>query len=151
MGGMLVFTHKNIGYKKNRWSIVALVIYLLFSFVENLFHWKMSEQVNQLVILFGVICVWYLYDSIIKQTFHLNEYKKLAMASSFTFFIYLFHEPTLNIVRKLIVAGIGKNAIGYMISYLVSPFVYVFVASLVASLLKRIVPKIYRNLVGGRI
>ena len=85
------------------------------------------------------------------MNFNLSQDQWLATACQSTFFIYLFHEPTLNIVRKLIVVIIGKNAIGYLVSYLLSPWIFIIVSIPVAAFLKRHFVSIYKVCVGYRI
>ena len=53
----------------------------------------------------------------VKKTFSLNKHHYIAIACSFTFFIYLFHEPTLNIVRKLLIVILGRTSLGFAINY----------------------------------
>jgi hypothetical protein len=91
-----------------------------------------------------------MYGVIVPQSFFLSSHKWLAKVCGFTFFIYLFHEPTLNIVRKLIVFVLGKNETGYLVSYLISPWIFVLFAVIVGMALKKYVPKIYSIAVGGR-
>lgn len=84
------------------------------------------------------------------NNFELSKKHCLLISCQFTFFIYLFHEPTLNIVRKLLVYMMGKNEIGYMLSYLLSPFLFAFAAVLVGLVFRAYFPKIYGYCVGGR-
>ena len=71
-------------------------------------------------------------------------------ASSFTFFIYLFHEPTLNIVRKLLIFPLGTSSLGFAINYLISPWVFAMLFIGLGWLLRKYMPKVYGVCVGGR-
>ena len=70
----------------------------------------------------GVIGLWNLYGSLVGVNFKLKEHSLLKIVCGFTFFIYLFHEPTLNIVRKLLVVILGNSSFGFAVAYLLSPW-----------------------------
>lgn len=150
-GGILAITKTTIGYRKSIWGLIFLFFYLIISLYEQIYGGFYFESIQKVLILFGIVGIWFSYDYLVSYDFSLSEKKWLSVFSSFTFFIYLFHEPVLNIVRKLIVILFGKNSIGYLISYLMSPFLFVICMVLVGSYIKKIIPKIYSNLVGGRI
>lgn len=103
-------------------ELLALCLFIVLSIVELFFPDIVDWSLLRIpIILFGILGSWGLYDVVIKKEFSLSQHKWLGIACQFTFFIYLFHEPTLNIVRKLIVIVLGKNEFGYMASYLISP------------------------------
>lgn len=151
LGAILSLTKANIDYKKSVLGIVILSLYLSFSLLELICGLIIPELALKLLIIFGIFGIWFSYDFMVSNGFSLKEHKWFSIASGFTFFIYLFHEPTLNIVRKVIVIFLGKNSMGYLISYLLSPFIFVLTMVYIGLLLKRFIPKIYFNLVGGRI
>ena len=151
LGAVFAVTKTNVDYKKSILGMVILFLYLLFSFLELFCGFIIPELVIKLLVIFGIVGIWLSYDFIFSNNFLLKDTKWFSIASGFTFFIYLFHEPTLNIVRKVIVIFLGKNSMGYLISYLLSPFIFVFTMLYIGLLLKRFIPKIYSNLVGGRI
>ena len=72
----------------------------------------------------GLVALWKCYDLVVSSSFILKEHKWLLLACNYTFFIYLYHEPTLNIVT-IIWVGVGVC-------------------------LKRMIPKVYGICVGGR-
>lgn len=125
--------------------------YMMLSFSQlvwpEIIKWSL---VDKPVIVTGIIGLWWLYDAIVGRTFVLSAHRWLATACQYTFFIYLFHEPTLNIVRKLIVLVLGKNEIGYMVSYLLSPWLFVVCAVFVGIVLRQWCGKAYCVCVGGR-
>lgn len=133
-------------------ELMALCLFLILSIVQLVFpdiiHWGLLRIP---IILLGISGVWGLYDMIMGKNFCLSQHRWLATACNFTFFIYLFHEPTLNIVRKLLVVIIGKNTIGYLVSYLLSPWIFIIVLIPVAAFFKRHFVSIYKVCVGYRI
>lgn len=102
------------------------------------------------IIMLGIIGAWGLYDVVLGKDFSLSRHQWFATACQFTFFIYLFHEPTLNIVRKLIVVVLGKNEFGYMASYLLSPWIFTVCAVFAGLLFRKYLPRVYDVCTGGR-
>ena len=127
--------------------VAFLVLSLAQLFEPDAVCWK---YIKIPIILSGIFCAWSLYDMIVCKDFILTSRRWLSTACHFTFFIYLFHEPTLNIVRKLIVAVLGKNEFGYLVSYLVSPWLFIVCAVFVGLAFRKCLPKVYGVCCGGR-
>ena len=98
----------------------------------------------------GIIGFWNLYNYVVPDDFDLRQNKCFYIACNYTFFIYLFHEPTLNIVRKLLVLPFHQSSLGFAFSYLISPWVFAAIWILVGVGSKTIFPKAYNICVGGR-
>ena len=149
LGGQLVQV-KN-GYGGASLTMLSTVTFVLLSIVQlfmpDMIGW---ELVNIPIIILGLISVWGIYDMVLGKDFKLSEHRWLATACQFTFFIYLFHEPTLNIVRKLIVVVLGKNEYGYLISYLISPWIFTICFVFVGLQFRKYLPKVYNVCTGGR-
>lgn len=132
-------------------TVIACVVFLALSitqlFLPDAVNW---EYIKIPIILLGIIALWRAYDMIMGKGFELNKHRWLATACQFTFFIYLFHEPTLNIVRKLIVVVLGKNELGYLASYLISPWIFTVCAVFAGLLFRKYLPKVYNICTGGR-
>lgn len=130
---------------------MAALIFLVLSIIQVCLNEnRVWSELQIPITLIGVAGIWGYYDALVRKDFVLNEHRWLATACSFTFFIYLFHVPTINIVRKLIVAVIGKTTIGYIVSYLASPWIFAAVAVLVGIVLRRYLGKVYLICTGGR-
>ena len=132
-------------------TLCTIIIFLLLSIVQlfmpDVIDWELLK--NPIIIL-GLISVWGLYDMVLGKDFKLSEHRWLATACQFTFFIYLFHESTLNIVRKLIVVVLGKNEYGYLISYLTSHWIFTICFVFVGLQFRKYLPKVYYVCTGGR-
>ena len=150
LGATLTFTNTPIEFNKTKWGWIILLIYLTISLFEQIYSWFYFSYLQNFLILTGILALWLCYDNIVGQKFSLKENKWLSIICSFTFFIYLFHEPTINIVRKLIVILLGQNSVGYLISYLTSPFIFILLAIVIGIFLKKRIPNFYSILVGGR-
>ena len=149
LGGQLVQV-KN-GYGGASLTMLSTVTFLLLSIVQlfmpDMIDW---ELVKIPIIILGLISVWGIYDMLLSKNFELSEHNLLVTACQFTFFIYLFHEPTLNIVRKLIVVVLGKNEYGYLISYLISPWIFTICFVFIGLQFRKYLPKVYHVCTGGR-
>ena len=105
---------------------------------------------RMVIIALGVTTIWTLYDKIAPQTFTLAGHGMLRAACSYTFFIYLYHMPTMNIIKKLIVLPFGHTSFGFAFSYLVTPFVFAAVWIPVGMAFRRLLPRVYGVCTGGR-
>lgn len=123
-------------------------IYLLNAFLRS-FQLFPYSGCDILIELCGLIAMWRLYDVIVKTgTGKLTIL--LATLGNYAFFIYLFHEPTFNIIKKLGTKILPMQE-HYLIGlYLINPFIMAALSIIVAKYLKKILPKTYGVLVGGR-
>lgn len=148
-GGQLVQVKNKYGGASL--TVFTIVVFLFLSvvqlFMPDMIDW---ELVKIPIIILGLISIWGIYDMVLGKDFKLSEHRWLATACQFTFFIYLFHEPTLNIVRKLIVVVLGKNELGYLASYLISPWIFTACAVFAGLLFRKYLPRVYNVCTGGR-
>lgn len=149
LGGQLVQVKNKYGGASL--TVFTIVVFLFLSvvqlFMPDMIDW---ELVKIPIIILGLISIWGIYDMVLGKDFKLSEHRGLATACQFTFFIYLFHEPTLNIVRKLIVVVLGKNEFGYLASYLISPWIFAVCAVFAGLLFRKYLPRVYNVCTGGR-
>lgn len=132
---------------KCQWS---LPLFICLSVIEAVFIDNTPFFLSILNQIIGIACIWNIYDLIVSPTFQLAKHTFLEQLSGYTFFIYLYHEPTLNIVRKIIVVICGQTSFGFAVSYLISPWIFAICAVLIGFTLKRTLPKFYSIIVGGR-
>lgn len=126
------------------------VIYIVISIIEMLSSNDCFTYLQIPITFVGVIAIWSVYDILVDKSFYLNHHHYMSIACSFTFFIYLFHEPTLNIVRKLLILILGRTSIGFSINYLVSPWIFVILFILLGLFFRKYIPRLYSICVGGR-
>lgn len=104
-------------------SWIWLVIYLIISSLEMVFLYDFS-YLKLPITFIGVVAMWSMYDFLVDKSFVLKNHYIFSTACSFTFFIYLFHEPTLNIVRKLLILVLGRSSFGFALNYMLSPWIF---------------------------
>lgn len=149
LGGWIFHSGFDIGRRRAVLGFCLFSIYLVFCFFLD--KHSIALAYRRVITILGVFGFWYSIDALLSQDFVVENYPLLAKACSFTFFIYLFHEPTLNIIRKVIVFIIREDSLAYLISYLLSPLVFVMLAIGIGSLLRKYVVNIYSFAVGGRL
>ena len=132
---------------KSTW---ILILFIVFSIAELSYDSEVWQWLNIPITMCGVLAFWNLYDCLVGVDFKLEAYSLLKQIGGFTFFIYLFHEPTLNIVRKLLVMILGNSSLGFAGAYLLSPWLFIMIAVPIAILFKKWMPRFYMLLVGGR-
>lgn len=156
MLGGIVSVHSNleqIAVWMNRKVVIALLsIYLLnsiaaslgFVYPGNIFY----QYYAQILGLVSIAAVWGVYDLFMKDGVNLMSLSNRIL--SFSFFIYLFHEPAFNIIKKMGLRMLGVQDWSIVLLFLINPFVMVAFAIGVGIIFKRIFPKIYSVCVGGR-
>lgn len=150
LGGQLTKVKIEMG-GNGRTKVAIFGLFLIISIVQllspDMLEWNLLRIP---IIMLGIIGIWGLYDAFVEKKFCLSHHKWLGIACQFTFFIYLFHEPTLNIVRKLIVVMLSKNELGYLTSYLLSPWIFTVCAVFAGLLFRKYLPRVYDVCTGGR-
>lgn len=126
------------------------IAFLLISVIELITPNPIWSYFQIPIIALGIISIWNLYNKLVTKSFILEKYKLLYIACQFTFFIYLFHEPTLNIVRKLLIIILGHSSMGFAVNYLVSPWIFALTFITIGFYFKKYLPGLYSICVGGR-
>lgn len=131
---------------------LAAIVYLGYS-VADIFGVPESiwqQYLFLLANLCGVIVIWKGYDSIMTKKVGGFLIDKVTPLLGYSFFIYLFHEPAFNIIKKLGLKVLGVHEWSLILLYLINPLIMCAMAIAVAKVLQRLLPKTYSILVGGR-
>jgi surface polysaccharide O-acyltransferase-like enzyme len=98
---------------------------------------------HKLGILVGGLAIWTLYDTIIplKRDFKILNY---------SFFIFVFHEPMLSFLKKILFYVTYKSELISLVIYFTAPIIAIGICMLVGSLLRLATPKFYLFICGGR-
>lgn len=136
----------------DKWqSLTWPVLYIALSVVEICYpgEWQIYFKIP--VIFIGIMALWTVYEIAVGNSFYLKQHRYICTACKVHFiFIYLFHEPTLNVVRKLLIFLLGRTSFGFAINYLLSPWIFAILFIFVGLVFKKYLPKIYSVCVGGR-
>lgn len=145
-----VLNFKPVKWKINKIGLTLLVLYLFVSFYKPLLSLISSNNLNSLYLLTGISGIWFSYDQVISEKFNLEKFRWLNIACGFTFFIYIYHSPAINIWRKSIVLLCGKSEISYIIAYVLSPIIMTITLVSLGIFFKKHTTKLYSILSGGR-
>lgn len=107
-------------------------------------YWRM------VIITLGVTTVWTAYDRLMPQAFTLDSVAWLDTACAYTFFIYLYHIPTISVVKKLLLFPFGHTSAAFALSYLLTPLVFTVIWVLAGMAFHRLLPRVYSVCMGGR-
>lgn len=129
-------------FKTGFFSLFAWLLLVLYP--ANM---SLSFGAIRLIPVFGIPALWILFDYLSLEKF-MNK-RIVQEMCAYTFFIYLVHEPLLNIFKKLPLL-ISHSELTLIISYLIMPIVFVLIFCRVGYLLKKSFPKLYSIYTGGR-
>lgn len=102
---------------------------------------------SRLIPVIGIPALWGLVDNV--SSARLRGSRLLNELCSYTFFIYLSHEPLLNIFKKLPLL-VSRSEWMLLASYLTVPLVFIASACVAGHFLKKWFPKLYGVYTGGR-
>lgn len=129
-------------------TIMVTIAWLISCVLITVFHtMPYLIYAQQLSIFIGIIAVWRLYDSIYQ---YIPKSFLSSSLFSFSFFIYLFHEPTLTVIKKVMLRIGGINNINIFAIYIIAPLLTIAISILIGTLLKRYTYSFYLILTGGR-
>ena len=150
VGAFLSTKVKWLEQTEHRASWGCIILWLLLCFMNR----YVSEYVisfpyatHCVILLLGIYAVWILYDKLYPK---FSERVKSAKIYKFSFFIYLFHEPILTILKKtgLFVLGYSSWSIG--IIYVFAPILTIFVVYGIGLVLNTYCPQVLAFITGGR-
>lgn len=134
-------------------AILTLVLYLSLLILKTyLFQIDFYSDYTYLLlkgsILSGIFAVWFLYDMLFDniniQTLRWYRY------TSYSFFLYAFHEPVLTLLKKATIYIFGRSEWALLVSYIFLPLVVVLSALTIGVNLKKHVVNFYNLITGGR-
>ena len=155
--GAYLALHKNDFILKKRdqkFYWIFTILWILIVFLNTSLAQLNSNQIillsllHKISILFGIIAIWSSYDIVMRNKINLN--KTIYDISTYSFFIYAFHEPILTIIKKGIFYIAGTKELISMFTYFLGPIITILISILLANFIKRISPKIYGLITGGR-
>ena len=109
-------------------------------------YYKLGYPYHCLGILLGIIVIWYSYDGVYS---YLNRIKRLQEISTYSFFIYVTHEPLLTGIKKILLS-ISSSSSMILIIYFIAPLITIFICLIIGKFFRMRIPKIYRIILGGR-
>lgn len=123
------------------------VLYVLFIVVDTLtIDLKAHLIIHNIGIIIGML-FWYVCATKLKG----SKLKKiLLVVSAYSFGIYIFHESTLTLFKKVCAKILPDGTIFSLLQYFVIPIIIIVGCIILSMLLKRFVPALYKLLTGSR-
>lgn len=149
IGGSLSFNRIDLDSRGKKIPILFFILFLILCLLYATNFINMTYNLPVILALSGIIGIWKIYDII----YNFISYEKIlliASLSSYNFFIYAFHEPTLNILKKLFPFLLGHHQWVYICAYLVNPVLVIFLCLLVSNFIKKRSNIMYSILTGWR-
>lgn len=139
--------------QKKRHTLIFSILWLLLITIRTIFVIKYNPSfiislLQTLSIFLGIVSVWGIYDYAMKDKIIPN--KTLFNLSSFSFFIYTFHEPMMTIIKKGLFYLMGMSEFTSILIYFLSPTIVISICIFVGYLFKTFVPQFYYLITGGR-
>jgi len=128
------------------WLIIVLCESLLVYY--NLSHKNYISFIHKLGILIGIYSIWFFYDFIFIKGKSLNS--SYMVFSQMSFFIYVFHEPFLDIIKIVFFKVFGNSQFLMLFLYVTSPIFTILVCIFLGQYLKRFTPVFFQIITGGR-
>lgn len=137
-------------YCRDSWIVIVTgLAYFGYAFYNSLWGGCLHSALHTLINLMSIYFVWAAYDLLTKGKLVAKRgvWKYIC---GYSFFIYCFHEPALNIFKKLALALCGIDQLTIIVFYYLNPILMIITAVIAARLLKRFIPRAYAVLTGGR-
>ena len=145
LSGIIDITKSEMTKGRTATMYICGIIFLSFVVINSIGIYELKFGYT----LFGVIGAWLLYDKIVKGRILCNN-KNLAQACSYSFFIYLIHEPTLLIFKKIPLIIFGNNETALIISFIIIPIIFVITTILIGKILRKYATSAFSIYTGGR-
>lgn len=138
----------------NKYYFLFFILWIVILFIKtqliqmNLELDLIIGFLHKLSILIGIISLWTIYDIVMKGKTQPN--KIILFLTSFTFFIYAFHEPTLILIKKGLFYLIGNTKLIALFIYFIAPIFTILISILLGYYFKKYILKFYLIITGGR-
>lgn len=127
--------------------VISVIVYIGHAFMLACGVRPNFVYLGEISVVAAIISVWKGYDLIVSRC---NHFTSLNSILGYSFFIYLFHEPVFNIIKKIGLKVLGVHEWSLIVLYLINPIIMCALAVAVAKVIQKYLPKVYGVLVGGR-
>jgi len=144
-GGCIAFFRVPIEFEtKNRLIALLLCSIYVCSTLTITFNW-IPDNLNRYIPFIGIPALWLTYDAIIDKNISISCNQFVG----YTFFVYLIHEPLLNIFKKIPLI-INRSEPMLIICYITIPVLFYIFACILGKFMKKYLPNAYNIYTGGR-
>ncbi len=128
------------------WLLMPVVLlWLCLAYLGSVVVIDIKMLLNISIIL-GIVTLWVLYDFL----YQINSRIFKIRYAKYAFFIFMFHEPLLTIIIKLLIIMKLNSAEMSLMVYFTSFFTTVFLCIAMGIIFEKITPGIYKIVMGNR-
>lgn len=128
--------------------LLGWILLLVIKTILRYHHYTLTENLLlKLSILVGMVALWRWFDILTERNTFYKISGQFAWAS---FFLYVFHEPYLTIIKKMLFYIIPVTAPVHLITYFAAPFIIISISIATAWLLKKYMFNLYSLITGNR-
>ena len=96
---------------------------------------------------FGSILCWYLYDLVAEKVENISWIRNNA---KYSIGVFLFHEPMLTILKKLMIKALGQSDASLLLAYFIAPAMAIALSILLSKAWSKYWPNAYSLITGNR-
>ena len=136
--------------RKREFIIVSTCIAVGLSFVYNTFDINsiIKSAIRTFIMLLYLPIIYYAAKSIEKNNSSLN--KIFIDIAKYSFMIYVLHGKLLTIIQNICIKLFPQNAVILVAEFMIFPILVIIIVIGIAAALNKILPSLYRFLIGGR-
>jgi len=124
------------------WLIIVSFTTYRLTFKEATFTLTLF---NDLGILVGILAVWSLYDHVDP-----SQIAKCSILFGYSFFIFVFHEPLLTVLKKGLFFLLGRTNFSSLAIYVIAPLMTIILSMFLRYVWRKHIPRFYDFATGGR-
>ena len=136
-------------YPHSIWIIISCTfLYIGYAVYVSIYE-TLPSYIEVFINFAGIYMIWSIYDLFVQGRCMARKgiWKWIC---GYSFFVYCFHEPTFNIIKKVFGTIGRQNEFALIFFYIFNPWIMMAVAIVVAKLLQYVLPSVYKVLTGGR-
>lgn len=135
--------NKNLIYLLSIYLIILIIKAVILTIYPSYAQMLILTIIHKISILLGIVILWFVLDR--------YKLSKMYFLTNFTFLFYVFHEPTLTILKKAGYSVLGKSSLSSFFLYIIAPIVIIIFLTILGHILKKYYPKIASIITGNRL
>lgn len=131
-------------------ALLCLSLWAFLLVVKTLLSYRYSlPNFHNILVLFGLPCIWFSYDHLIANNIKLKSF--LLLGAEHTFLIFVAHLPFLTILATAIQNKLGFSPSLSLTMFLTLPPFFIISLVFIGRGLKNIAPRTFSLVTGGRV
>ena len=134
-------------------SLIFLAVWLLWvgyrttlTIGPSVDHYDVHYHLIAFTFLGSILC-WYLYDLVAEKVENISWIRNNA---KYSIGVFLFHEPMLTILKKLMIKALGQSDASLLLAYFIAPAMAIALSILLSKAWSKYWPNAYSLITGNR-